>query len=176
MLAAALDQMPLKPEFSAEFEVARGRNIIPDSGVADWVRLRREFTSKSPFINAQYSFSVDAEGVTETLVVRTREPKDVVQVSIEDNVSAAQPAAVLASNTPPNRIKVERFGKGVLVLARCPQVDQSAYEPILHKASALMSAYRNVLETRKLISAELALLRPAGAKRAPSSGNVKPKP
>jgi len=168
VMAAALEQIPMKPEFSAEFEVARGRTIMQDSAPADWVRMRREFNPRSALVNAQYSFSVDPGAITETLVVRTRDPRDIVQVSLEDNVTAAQPSAVLATHTPPNRIKVERFGKGVLVLARCPQADQSAYEPLLRRASSLMTAYRNALDTRKVISAELTILgRENGAKPKP---------
>ncbi len=157
-IAAALAVLPEKPRFGPEFEVARGHTLLPDSGSAHWVRLRREFPSDSHFLNAQYSFSVESASVTETLVVRLRDPKDVVQVSIEDSVSGGPPSAVLATDTPASRVKVERFGKGFLVLARCPQANQSALEPLFRRATALMSSYRAALGTRTTVPAELAHL------------------
>ena len=160
-LGAALEMIPLNPSFAADFEVARGRSTLPDSGVSRWVRLRYEFPGKSTFANAQYSFSVESSGITETLVVRVREPKNVVLVSIEDSVTAGGPAAVLATDTPPDRVNVERSGKGSLVLARCPQANQSAYEALFRRAAALMRSYRSALGVRKVVAGELEKLQPA---------------
>ncbi|MFZ0359574.1 MAG: hypothetical protein WAL58_04000, partial [Terriglobales bacterium] len=132
---------------------------------ADWVRIRREFPEAAVFSNVQYSFSVDSKNMTETLVLRVREQKDLIQVSIEDTASAvASAAAMLASTTPVSRVRLERFGKPSVALARCsgedgtPVKDQSAYEPIFHAASSIMERYRDALGARKMVPAELARL------------------
>jgi hypothetical protein len=78
------------------------------------------------------------------------------------------------------RIKLERFGKSSVVLARCnsseggPLPDQSAYEPIFRSASSLMSRYRDLLGVRRMVPQELTRLGPgtaaktsAGAKKNP---------
>jgi hypothetical protein len=156
-LAAALSEIPKSPRFGADFEVARGRSTM-ESSTAHWVRLRREFHPEAAFNNAQYSFSVDQGAITETLVVRPRDPVEILQVSIEDSVTAAEPAAVLASDTPASRVKVERLGKGFLILTRCPQVDQAAYDSLFRQASSLMTLYRKALAVRSIVSAELARL------------------
>src|SRR5208283_5124518 len=133
-LSSALAKVPGKPAFAADFEVARGRSILDPStpipgmqplppgavAAADWVRVRREFPGATLFSNVQYSFSVDSKNMVETLVLRLREPKDLMQISIEDSASAVVSAtAMLSSSTPVSRVKLERFGKSSVVLARC---------------------------------------------------------
>lgn len=178
-LSAALAQLPAKPVFAADYEISRGRSTLDQStaipgmqplpagakSTANWVRMRREFPGSSPFSNVQYSFSVDEANMVETLVLRVRDPKDIMQVSIEDSASAVTSAAVmLTSNTPVSRIKLERFGKSSVVLARCSggeggsAPDQSAYEPIFHSASEVMSRYRDTLGARRMVPQELARL------------------
>jgi hypothetical protein len=187
-LSAALAKVPGKPAFSSDYEVARGHSTLdpstPIPGVqplppgeisaANWVRVRREFPDASMFSNVQYSFSVDAKDMVETLVLRVRDPKDLMQVSIEDSASAvASAAAMLSTSTPVSRVKLERFGKSSVVLARCsgaegnPVTDQSAYEPIFHAASALMERYRDALGARKMIPAELERLGTVAPKKKP---------
>jgi len=177
-LSSALAKVPAKLAFASDYEVARGhstldqRTAIPGmqplpagaTSSADWVRVRREFPDSAPFTNVQYSFSVDSKNMVETLVWRVREPKDLMQISIEDSASAvASPAAMLTSNTPVSRIKLERFGKPSIVLARCsgaegPPTDQTAYALIFQDASSIMSRYREGLGVRRLIPQELARL------------------
>jgi len=178
-LSAALAKIPGKPAFSTDYEVARGHSTLdpstPIPGVqplppgavsaADWVRVRREFPDAALFSNVQYSFSVDAKDMVETLVLKVRDPKELMQISIEDSASAvASAAAMLSTSTPVSRVKVERFGKASVVLARCtaaegnPATDQSAYEPIFHAASGIMERYRDALGARKMIPQELARL------------------
>jgi hypothetical protein len=132
---------------------------------ADWVRVRREFPDATLFSNVQYSFSVDSKNMVETLVLRVREPKDLMQVSIEDSASAVvSTTAMLSSSTPVSRVKLERFGKSSVALARCsgeegsPVTDQSAYEPIFRAASSIMERYRDALGARKMVPQELARL------------------
>jgi len=177
-LSSALAKVPVKLAFASDYEVARGHSTLDQSTAipgmqplpagatssADWVRVRREFPDTAPFTNAQYSFSVDSKNMVETLVLRVREPKDLMQISIEDSASAvASPAAMLSSNTPVSRIKLERFGKPSVVLARCsgaegPATDQTAYGPFFRDASSIMSSYRDGLGVRRMVPQELARL------------------
>lgn len=180
-LSAALAKVPGKPVFGKDYEVARGHSTLdpntpmpgmqplpPDAApAADWVRVRREFLAGVQFSNVQYSFSVDANNMVETLVLRVRDPnsKDLLQVSLEDNASSVTSAsAMLSSNTPVARIRLERFGKPSVALARCPAgegnpaMDQSAYEPIFRAASAILTRYRDALGVRKIVPQELARL------------------
>ncbi len=179
-LSAALAKVPAKPTFGKDYEVARGHSTLdpnaPIPGMqqplpadaaaaADWVRVRREFPASVSFSTVQYSFSVDANNMVETLVLRVRDPKDLMQVSIEDNASAVtSPGAMLSSDTPVSHIRLERFGKPSVALARCPGEpgkpgpDQSAYEPIFKDASAILNRYRNALGVRKMVPQELTRL------------------
>ena len=178
-LSSALAKVPSKPAFSKDYEVARGHSTLDPStpipgmqplppgavSAADWVRVRREFPDATLFSNVQYSFSVDSKNMVETLVLRVRDPKDVMQVSIEDSASAvASATAMLSASTPVSRVKLERFGKSSVVLARCsgaegnPVTDQSAYELIFHTASSIMDRYRDALGARKTVPQELAHL------------------
>jgi len=173
-LGAALGRLPAKIHFAPDFEVSRGRTtmteppealgsvlggapvVSEDSGPSNWVRIRREFPAESPFVSVQYSMSVDAGGIIETLVFRSREMKDVIQVSMEDKVSAgADPAQVLKSDTPVDRVRIERFGKSSVALARCPGADQHAYDPLFQQASSILSRYRAALNVRTTVPADL---------------------
>ncbi len=186
-LSAALAQLPAKPVFTSDYEISRGRSTLdPNASIpgmqplpagtkstANWVRMRREFPESSPYSNVQYSFSVDEANMVETLVLRVRDPKDVMQVSIEDSASAVtSAAAMLNSNTPVSRIKLERFGKSSVALARCSggegsaPPNQSAYEPIFHSASAVMNRYRDSLGARRTVPQELARLGTGNAKQS----------
>lgn len=194
-LSSALAKVPGKPAFGADYEVSRGHSTLDPSipipgmqplppgavSAADWVRIRREFPDAALFSNVQYSLSVDATNMVETLVLRVRDPKDLMQISIEDSASAVTSAtAMLTSSTPVSRVKLERFGKPSVALARCggaegnPATDQSAYEPIFHAASSIMEHYRDALAARRVVPQELAHLR-AGATTKVSAGSKKNK-
>lgn len=178
-ISSALAKIPQQPSFSEDFEVDRGRSILDqsagllqagqnaqmssDAGTADWVRIRREFPAKSVFATVQYSFSRDPKSMVETLVFRVRDPKDLLQIAIEDSASAVTSAAdMLSTDTPVSRVKLERFGKSSVVLARCSGTDagsppdQSAYEPLFRGASAIATNYRGLLEVRHTVPEELA--------------------
>ena len=178
-IGAALARIPKQPLFSPDFEVDRGRSTLEerpdflktgesaqfssDSGTAEWVRIRREFPAQSLFSTVQYSFSHDPKNMVETLIFHVRDPKDLMQIAIEDNASSVTtPASMLSTSTPAGRIKLERFGKSSVVLARCPGTeggpppDQSAYEPLFQSATAIVSNYRNLLAARNTVPAELA--------------------
>jgi hypothetical protein len=185
-IASALARIPKQASFTQDFEIDRGRSLVDqapdflqtgqkaqvanDSGAADWVRLRREFPGQAFFTTVQYSFSHDAQSMIETLVFRVRDPKDLLQVAIEDSVSSVTtPANMLATDTPASRIKLERFGKSSIVLARCsgtegsPPPDQSAYEFLFQSASAVMANYRGLLGVRQTIPEELARISAVGS-------------
>jgi hypothetical protein len=188
-IASALARVPKQPLFSPDFEVDRGRStlderpdflkvgasaqISSDSGIAEWVRIRREFSVQALFSTVQYSFSQDPKNMVETLVFRVRDPKDLMQVAIEDSASSVTtPATMLATNTPAARIKLERFGKSSIVLARCPgseggpPPDQSAYEPLFQSATTTVANYRNLLAARQTVPAELARISTVGATKS----------
>jgi hypothetical protein len=201
-IASALARVPKQPLFSQDFEVARGRSSLAESpgflqagqsaqmsdepSVASWVRLRREFAVQAVFSTVQYSFSNDGKNMVETLVLHVRDPKELVQLSIEDSASAVTtPAAMLGAATPASRIKLERFGKASVVLARCtasesgPVPDQSAYEPLFVGASGILNDYRNLLSAQRTVPDELARVAAAASAKSahPSSGRSrKPAP
>ena len=188
-ISSALARVPKQPLFAPDFEVDRGRTSMEENpnflqpgqsarlssadDTANWVRIRREFSVQALFSTVQYSFSTDPKNMVETLVFRVRDPKDLMQVSIEDSTSAVTtPATMLTTNTPAARIKLERFGKSSVVLARCyatdtgPAPDQSAYEPLFQSASTIVANYRGLLGARRMVPEELARLG-TGARRKP---------
>ncbi len=176
-ISAALTKVPKQPLFSADFEVARGRTTMAESpsflqpgssaqvseaSAATWVRIRREFSVQALFSSVQYSFSVDAKNLMETMVFRVRDPKELMQLAIEDSASAVTtPAGMLSTSTPVSRIKLERFGKSSVVLARCQgsegasAPDQSVYEPLFRAATAVIANYRDLLGAKRTVPDEL---------------------
>ena len=188
-IASALARVPKLPLFGSDFEVSRGRSTLTDMpamlqagqaghvagepSVASYVRIRREFSVQATFSLVQYSFSNDGITMVETLVLHVRDPKDLIQVSLEDSASAVTSSDVmLGARTPVNRIRLERFGKSSVALARCSaadtgaMVDQSAYEPLFQGASEVMTNYRRLLAVKSTVPEELAKI----------SGETKPKP
>jgi hypothetical protein len=194
-IASALAKVPKQPQFVPDFEIARGRSSLSDKAAllqpapagnnspapltAAWVRIRREFAPVTPFSNVQYSFSADAKEMIETLTLHVRDPKDLVQLSIEDSASAvASPVSMLGTNTPVGRIRLERFGKTSVVLARCagtegsPPPDQSAYEPLFHDASSVLDRYRGVLRVRRTVPEELDKVVTSGRAKAKTKAST----
>ncbi len=146
-IKSAFAKIPAKPGFGPDFEVSRGHATLQDSPDSRFVRLRRDMAADSPFLTAQYSISRDSSNIIETLVLRLRDPKQFHEISLEDRVSssAASPVTVLSTETPVSRIRLERFSKNSIVLARCQEADQSAYDPLFREASDIMSRYRKAL-------------------------------
>ena len=194
-LSSTLGRVPPKPAFAKDYEVTRGHSTLDQStpipgmqqlppgaiSAADYVRVRREFTDANLFSNVQYSFSVDSKDMVETLVLRVRNPKDLMQISIEDSASAVVSASsMLSTSTPVSRVKLERFGKASIVLARCsgadgnPTMDQSKYESIFRDASSIMERYRDALGARKLVPEDLVRLG-VGTRNKASAGTKKNK-
>jgi len=177
-IAAALARVPKEPLFGGDFEVTRGRSTMTDMpnflkpgqsthiagepSVASYVRIRREFSVQALFSSVQYSFSNDGQTMVETLVLHVRDPKDLMEVSLEDSAtSVTSSEAMLGSNTPASRIRLERFGKASVALARClgteggPVPDQSAYEPLFRSASDALANYRALLSVKRIVPEEL---------------------
>ena len=194
-IAAALARVPKQPLFGTDFEVSRGRSTLTDMpavlqmrqpnhvagepSVANYVRIRREFSVQALFSSVQYSFSNDGQMMVETMVLHVRDPKDLIQVSLEDSASAvASSEAMLGSNTPVSRVRLERFGKASVALARCPASeagpapDQSAYEPLFQSASDVMSDYRSLLSIKMVVPEELAKI--GGASKPKAESRAKP--
>jgi len=196
-IASALARIPKQPLFAADFEISHGRSTLAEApgflqpaqnakmsdqpSVASYVRIRREFAVQALFASVQYSFSNDGQNMIETLVLHVRDPKDLIQVSMEDSASAiSSPEAMVAANTPVNRIRLERFGKSSIALARCsgsengPAPDQSVYEPLFHSASEVLANYRGLLGVRHTVPAELAQIPDASTKAAAKPKSAKP--
>jgi hypothetical protein len=196
-ISSALSHVPKQPAFSDDFEVARGRSSLSagagflqagqsaqmsdEPSSANWVRVRRDLTAQASFSTVQYSFSNDGKNMVETLVLHVRDPKDLVQLSIEDSASAVTtPAAMLGTSTPASRIKLERFGKSSVVLARCSgseggsQPDQSVYEPLFSSASSIMSNYRALLNARRIVPDELTRVASMATKSSGKTGSAAP--
>jgi hypothetical protein len=163
IIKGALAAVQPKPVFSADFEISRGRTSLKDAPDAKYVRLRRDFAAEAPLLTAQYSMSTDAANTIEILVLRARDPKDFLQVVLENRVTAGAttPLALLQVDTPTSRVRVERLNKGSAVLTRCEEADQSAYEPVFHQASEIMAQYRAALGLRNAFRTDIAWLNPA---------------
>lgn len=193
-MTAALARIPKQPLFAADFEVSHGVSTLSEApnflqpgqgaqvsdepSVARYVRIRREFAVQATFSSVQYSFSDDGLNMVETLVLHVRDPKDLIQLSMEDSASAiGAVGAMVAANTPASRIRLERFGKSSIALARCngtengPAPDQSAYEPLFRGGSEALANYRRLLAVARTVPAELAQIPGEGSK-----GATKPKP
>jgi len=196
-IAAALARIPKQPLFGTDFEVSRGRSTLTDmpnllqpgasthfadeKSTASYVRIRREFSVQALFSSVQYSFSNDGQSMVETLVLHVRDPKDLIQVSLEDSASAVTSSeAMLGSNSPASRVRLERFGKSSIALARClgneggPVPDQSAYEPLFRGASDVLTNYRALLNVKKIVPEELANISESKQKPAPKPKATKP--
>jgi hypothetical protein len=127
------------------------------------VRLRREFTPNSLLSNVQFLFTTAGKGIDETLVfhLKASKPGDAMQVSLQNEVTAGTPAEVLNADTPPNRVRLERYGQSSLILARCPEADQHAYESLFRMAGERFARYRAAMGIRTTVGAELKRLSPA---------------
>jgi len=191
-IASALARVPKQPLFSPDFEVSRGRSTLTDlpsflpagqsahvagePSVASYVRIRREFSVQALFSSVQYSFSNDGQNMVETLVLHVRDPKDLIQVSLEDSAtSVTSSETMLGSNTPASRVRLERFGKSSVALARClgqeggPVPDQSAYEPLFRSASEVLTNYRGLLDVKKIVTEEISKINGESKPKAPAS-------
>ncbi|MCU1286509.1 MAG: hypothetical protein JWO13_2859 [Acidobacteriales bacterium] len=171
-LAAALKKIPAKAAFATPWEVTRGVTQS-EADVTKYIRLRRELTGDPVFNIIQYSLSSDPKETQETLIFKVKDPKDLLLVSIEDSISAgaAAPSTLLDADTPATHIKIERFGKSAIALARCDKADQSAYEELFADASKAISAYRKSLGLRSTFSNELKWLGTSNEKAATSAAN-----
>jgi hypothetical protein len=168
-IRSAFARVQARPVFSRDFEVSRGRTTVKDSPDAKFVRLRRDLAPESSLLAAQYSMSTDEETTVETLVLRTRDSKEFHELSFEDQVSAnaASPVSLLGVETPVSRIRLERFGKSSIVLARCQGGGQEAYEPLFRQALEIMDLYRKALDLPGMLHADVAWL--AGTSKSDGS-------
>jgi hypothetical protein len=178
-IKSAFARVAGKPAFSPDFEVSRGRATVEDSKESRFVRLRKDMSVESPLLTAQYSMSNDETNIVETLVVRTRDPKQFHELSLEDRVTSGAVAAsgVLALDTPISRIRLERFSKPSIVLTRCEEQDQKAYEPIFRQATDIMSEYRKAMALRNTLGSDINWLdaSPTAPHKTPTSKTPIPK-
>lgn len=110
----------------------------------------------------------------ETLVFHVRDPKDLIEVSLEDSASSVTSAqSMLAANNPVSHLRLERFGKSSVALARCSASaegtapDQSAYEPLFRGASDVLANYRALLQVKTIVPEELVKI---SGTRSPKQG------
>jgi hypothetical protein len=176
-IKSAFARVAGKPAFSSDFEVSRGRATVEDSKDSRFVRLRKDTSVESPLLNAQYSMSTDDVTVIETLVVRTRDPKQFHELSLEDRLTSGTTAAtnILTMDTPVTRIRLERFSKASIVLTRCPDQDQKAYEPLFRQATDIMSEYRKAMALRSVLGSDINWLNALSATPGTSSPATKKK-
>lgn len=194
-IASALAKIPKQPLFDADFEVSRGRSTLTElpamleagqpghvagePSVSSYVRIRREFSVQAMFSSVQYSFSNDGVNMIETLVLHVRDPRDLILVSLEDSASSVTSSdAMLAVNTPVARMRLERFGKPSVALARCqdtalgPAPNQTAYEPLFRGASEVLANYRGLLGVKKIVPEELAKISAEGKPNLPPKSKM----
>lgn len=178
----ALAQVKERPRFATDFEISRGMTTlseaearaagVPDSAAetpSKWVRIRKEFPEKAVLTDAQYSLSMQGGEASEVLALHVRDSKEVLQILISDSVRGSASQAV-QTDTPPDRIRIERFGRASIVLARCGGVDQSAYEPVFETAGEILRSYRTAMAVRAVVPAELERL-PHGKESKASEKN-----
>jgi hypothetical protein len=169
-MGRALARVKETPKFSSDFEISRGITTlteaearaagVPDSGGAlpsAWVRIRREFPDKAPLTDVQYSLSAEAGSASESLALHMRDSREVLQILLSDVVTGSA-LQVVKVDTPPERIRIERFGKPSIVLARCGGIDQSAYEPLFHTAGEIFQRYRAAMAVKTVVPVELSHL------------------
>jgi hypothetical protein len=179
-MSRALARVKERPKFSADFEIARGITTLTEAearaaGVpagsgttpSTWVRIRKDFPEKAVLTDAQYSLSLEGGMASEVLALHLRDSQEVLQILISDSVTGSAAQAVKV-DTPPERIRIERFGKGSIVLARCGAIDQSAYEPVFQAAGEILANYRTAMAVKRVVPAELAHL--AGGKESKAGG------
>jgi hypothetical protein len=182
-MARALARVKENPRFSFDFEISRGVTTLTEAearaagvpaGAANtpsaWVRIQREFPDKAPLTDVQYSMSVDAGEASESLAMHLRDSREVLQIWISDAVKGSAAEAVKA-DTPPERIRIERFGKASIVLARCGGMDQSSYEPLFQSAGEILRKYRTAMAVKSVVPAELARLPAARKSLGKASGS-----
>src|SRR5262249_25142058 len=101
---------------------------MKDAPDAKYVRVRRDFAPESPLLTAQYSMSTDSAITIEILVLRARDPKEFLEVVMENRVSAgaAAPLAVLQMDTPTSRVRIETRHKVSVVFTRSQDVAKRA--------------------------------------------------
>jgi hypothetical protein len=186
-MGRALARVKETPRFSSDFEISRGVTTLTEAearaaGVPEgsartpsaWVRIQHEFPDKAPLTDVQYSLSVDAGSASESLALHLRDSREVLQIWISGAVKGSAAEAVKA-DTPPDRIRIERFGKASIVLARCAGIDQSAYEPIFQTAGEILQKYRTAMAVKTVVPAELERLPAAKKSRSKVSGGKESK-
>jgi len=159
-----------RPRFSTDFEISRGVTTLTAAEAraaglegkstprpSPWVRIRREFPANAVLSDAQYSLSVEDGSASEVLALRLRNTEEALQILISTS-AVGSAGDMVRSDTPPARIQVERFGEAALVLARCPQYDQSAYTPVFRAGDKIMRSFRAAMAVKTVIPAEMARL------------------
>jgi hypothetical protein len=165
-LDQALQTFSSVPHFSAEFDITRGAQQA-EHGLVRYLRVRREFASSAAVSSMQYSVSTDAKGTTETLILKPRDSKQIVQLMVEHSVPSGEPSALLDESTSADRIRLERYGTSAIVLARCADADQSAFASEFSTASSELQHYKSALQASTPLRSDLKWLDGSGAHALP---------
>ena len=184
-IAFVLAKLKERPSFNQDFEISRGRTTLSEAearaagapaGIGQlsslWVRIRHEFPEKALLSEAQYSLSMEGDSTSEILALHLRDNHEVMQVLISSSV-AGTPAQVVQLDTPPDRVRLERFGKGSIVLARCGAVDQSAYESLFTSAREILERYRAAMAVKTVVPAEMDRLSKVKESKSQSGNHLK---
>jgi hypothetical protein len=182
-MGRALARVKERPTFARDFEISRGVTTLTEaearaagaptgsaSAASAYVRIRKDFPENAGLTEAQYSLSVEGNSSSEVLALHLRDSREVLQILISDSVRGA-PAQVVMAETPPDRIRIERFGKASIVLARCGAVDQAGYEPLFQAAGKILERYRAAMAVKRVVPAELAHLPGARESKAASANH-----
>jgi hypothetical protein len=166
-ISTALHAFAFVPRFSSEFDVTRGAQQA-EHGLVRYVRVRREFSAAASLASVQYSISTDIKGTTETLILKPRDSKQIVQLMIEHSVASGTPSSLLASTTVADHVRLERYGASAVALARCPDADQSAFASQFSAASDELRHYKSALQSNTSLQSDLKWLDGGNTASAPS--------
>ena len=143
----------------------RDRRCRPIRDVANWVRIRREFSVQALFSTVQYSFSSDPEKYGRDSGIpgaRSQRPDAGFDRGQRFGGDLAGHHAVNQHARQPDQAGAFRQvvgGAGPMFgIGGGPAPDQSAYEPLFQSASSMLSNYRGLLGARTTVPEELARL------------------
>ena len=115
----------------ADFEISRGVTTLTEAEAratgaprgqrrhAVAVGANSQGVSREGAADGRAIFAERGGGsASEALALHLRDSREVLQILISDTVNGSA-AQVVKAATPPDRIRIERFGKGSIVLARC---------------------------------------------------------
>ena len=162
-------------------EAGQGGHVADEPSVASYVRIRREFSVQALFSSVQYSFSNDGTNMVETLVLHVRDPKDLIQVSMEDSASSVTSRRRHAwlqysgQPRPPGALR-QVLGRAGPMLGsrRWSGAGPERLRTLFRGASDVLANYRRLLGVNMIVPDELAKI--TRRSRNQTNRRVLPKP